>query len=569
MKKRIAVIALVSVLLLSLGACKGKSDGASSGSSAARVKGSLPLVDKKTTVKVFLGESGGANVVSSYKYADNAFTKRVTDDTNIEIDWIIGSAANKREQLNVLLSAGDYPEILITDTLSYSDLVYYAGQGILRSLDEFDPLSYPNIKAAFDEYPDMPQKLRSNDGKMYALPSVNDCLHCIYSYGRMWYYMPWIRDNGRTAPETTEEFTEYLRWVKNTDLNKNGRQDEVPLAFEKGSLKNFIAFLAKPFMPFVYSSYFGLSLENGKVVEQYKDPRFREALKYIAGLYKEGLILPDSFAMTQDELRSIQTSDTPILGVLGSPWKNNYTVQPSVRWAEVFELRALKGPNGEQNAGNGDPWSIMSPSFFITDKCKDPELAIALYDYLINFDVQMDSYIGPKGTAWEDATPCTLSILNIPASHRMFVTYGSQPFNATWDQASPMIRNKRFRGGEEATAVPDMIEFLTTGKASLVEPLVNNMSFTNEGLWYLTSAMNEKWTMPASVFIPPLAFNDTDNARYSDINATLDPFKDQAITEFITGIRNINSDSDWNTYLAELDRVGSAEMASIIQKYIK
>ncbi|GHU66004.1 hypothetical protein FACS189447_06000 [Spirochaetia bacterium] len=139
MKKRIAVIVLASILILTLGACKGKSGGDASGSSgAARVKGSLPLVDKKTQLRVFLGESGGANVVSSYAYADNAFTKRVTDETNIEFVWTIGSESNKREQLNVLLSAGDYPEVLIADTLSYSDLVYYAGQGILRSLDEFE-----------------------------------------------------------------------------------------------------------------------------------------------------------------------------------------------------------------------------------------------------------------------------------------------------------------------------------------------------------------------------------------------------------------------------------------------
>jgi putative aldouronate transport system substrate-binding protein len=562
---------LIGALLSGMGACKKDSAAVSPASSgAARVKGSLPLADGKTTLNMFLAESGGANVVASYAYADNRFTKKVVDETGVNLNITVGSAANKREQLNVLLSAGDYPEVLITDTLNFNDLVYYAGQGILTPLDEYDPLSYPNIKAAFDEYPALNQRLRSNDGKMYALPSVNDCLHCIYSGGRYWYFMPWIRDNGLKMPETLDEFTEYLRYVKTRDLNGNGRQDEIPMAFEKARVNNAIAFLSSPFMPFVITgTYFGLALDNGKVTEQYKDPRFRDALKYMTGLYREGLILADSFSMSQDQLRALASADTPILGIIAAPWKNGYTVQPSERIMEFFELRALAGPTGERHAGNQDPWSILSASYYITDKCKDPELAVALYDYFINFEVMLDSYIGPKGEAWVEAAPGTKSILNLPASHRFIATYGSQPFNATWDQAAPMIRNKKFRGGEEAEGVEDMIRWLETGDPSLRDPLLNNAAFTNEGTWYLTSTMNEPWTLPQSVFIPPIAFDDNDNARISDINAVLNDFKQQAMVEFITGVRNINDDGAWNTYLAELDRLGSAELATIIQKYIK
>ena len=39
--------------------------------------------------------------------------------------------------------------------------------------------------------------------------------------------------------------------------------------------------------------------------------------------------------------------------------------------------------------------------------------------------------------------------------------------------------------------------------------------------------------------------------------------------EFITGVRNISSDADWNAYLAELDQLGSKEVLSIRQKYLR
>jgi putative aldouronate transport system substrate-binding protein len=329
--------------------------------------------------------------------------------------------------------------------------------------------------------------------------------------------------------------------------------------------------MAKPFMPFVLSppSYFGLALNNKNVVEQYKDPRFRDALRYMASLYSEGLILPDSFSMRQDEKRTLMSAATPLVGVSASPWPHHHMVLPSQRVFEYMEVRALQGPTGLRHASNMDPWSIITGCYYVTDKAKNPELAVALYDYLIKFDVMMDSYIGPKGKAWTDPAPGTLSILNLPASHRMLVTYGSQVQNTTWDQASPMIRNKTFRGGEEATNVPQMVDYITNRRLSLIPQLMTNMSFTNEGWWYLSAKENEKYAIPQSMFIPPMAFNDADNTRMADINAVLVDYKKQVMVEFITGRRNINNDSDWNNYLTELDRNGSAELTRIIQKYIR
>ena len=566
------VFLLACFMIVSM-SCK-KSASPQAAVATARVKGSLPLVDQKTTISVFLGEDGGAGKTSSYTYADNAFTKRVTDETNVDLNFTIASMANKREQLNILLNAGNYPEVIINtggNSLGFGEMVYYANQGIFRALDEYDPLGYPAIKAAFDEYPALNEKSRGSDGKLYTLPAVNDCLHCIYSTGRMWLYWPWAEKAGRKMPETTAEFADYLRWIKNTDLNGNGRNDEIPLTFEGARyIEYFIAAIAKSYMPFVLSPpYFGLALENKKVVEQYKDPRFREALKYLAGLYSEGLILPDSFSMTQDQMRTLMSADTPVVGVTASPWPHHHMAMPSQRLFEYFEVRAMQGPGGERHASNQDPWSIVTGCYYVTDKAKDPALAVALYDYFIRFDVMMDSYIGPKGKAWTDATPGTLSILNLPASHRMLVTYGSQALNSTWDQAAPMIRNKTFRGGEEATDVPQMVDYIQNRNLSLIPNLMTNMSFTNEGWWYLSAKENEKYALPQSVFIPPLAFSDDDNTRMADINAVLVDYKKQVMVEFITGRRNINSDSEWNNYLTELDRNGSAEMAGIIQKYIK
>jgi hypothetical protein len=41
------------------------------------------------------------------------------------------------------------------------------------------------------------------------------------------------------------------------------------------------------------------------------------------------------------------------------------------------------------------------------------------------------------------------------------------------------------------------------------------------------------YALPQSVFIPPIAFDNNDNARVSNINAVLETFKRQAMVELI------------------------------------
>jgi putative aldouronate transport system substrate-binding protein len=563
------LVLVLLALALCLSACKGKDTASASGGGTGEVRTytSLPLVsDGKTTITMY---AAGAtdNVVTSYDVKDNLFTQKIVKETGINLE-IISETSGTTDQLSVLLNSGNYPEV-INKGLTFDNMLYYAGQGIFIPLDDYNPLSYPQIKAAYDEYPTLDLVTRGLDGKLYALPAVNDCMHCIYSGGRVWYYMPWIRDNNRKEPQTLDEFTEYLRYVKANDLNKNGRRDEIAIAFDKDNANNFIAFIAKSFMPFATTPYYGLAMNNGRIIEQYKAPEFREALKYLASIYREGLILPDSFTMSVDQMKGLAEGPEPVVAIEGVTWLNGFVSWPSVRFMEHFVISPVEGPTGQRNGVNTHSWSIMNPNYFITDKAKDPALAIALYNYLINFEVEVDGYMGPKGVAWTDADPGALSILGTPASHKYLMVFGNTPVNISWSQGNPMIRNQQFRLGEQGTGIEVLQKWYDTGDPSILQDAINAPVSSGEGPWYLTSVKLSEYAMPESIFLPPMALDDADNARVSDITAVLDPYKNQAFAEFITGARNINSDADWNTYLADLDQMGAAELVQIRQKYIK
>jgi putative aldouronate transport system substrate-binding protein len=366
-----------------------------------------------------------------------------------------------------------------------------------------------------------------------------------------------------------EEFEQMLRFIRDNDVNGNGNpRDEIPIAFSKGSIHNFINFIAQAYLPWVGIGDYGVAVENGTLVEQFRSNEFREALKYMANLYKEGLIYPDSFNMSNEQMQSLAQAEPNVLGILAEPWKNNFTVQPSSRWIDFFNLPPLKGPTGQQWGANAGAFSVMNAQFVITDKCKNPELAIALYNYLLEFNVAMDGYIGPKGIGWDDPDPDGLGLDGKPAVYKTIVPLGSQPHNCSWNQGVlPMMRAARwFYSGAQSQDADKALRWLATGDPALKESLLQR-DFPE--LWYQTALDHQKYAKPESMFIPPLALSDTDATRLSDINATLNPYKDQAFVEFITGARNINSDADWNAYLADLDRLSSKEVLTIIRKYLK
>ena len=97
------VFALVTCVLLAAG-CKKTETSGSSGSGGTLAKGDV-------TFSMFY--FGGINPnTTSLAYEDNAFTKRIVDETGIKLDISSMSAADSPQRLNVMLNSGDYPDII-------------------------------------------------------------------------------------------------------------------------------------------------------------------------------------------------------------------------------------------------------------------------------------------------------------------------------------------------------------------------------------------------------------------------------------------------------------------------
>jgi putative aldouronate transport system substrate-binding protein len=559
MKSRIMAFIVVCAVAALLPACKGGGKNAA----AAQYKG---------TLRIFI--PGISNLVSSFDSRDNSFTKKLEDETGIKLEFDATSNADFPEKFNVMMSTGDYPDIVMTGyqrSFSRNDLDYYGSQGIFRVLDEAELMTYPNIKQLFEDHAGITHKLRGADGTIYARADVNDCLHCTHAQGRGYYYMPFLRDSylkGK-VPETQEEFVNYLRYIRDNDVNGNGDpHDEIPLVTNKNYLNTMVAFAAKQYMPYLKYTHNGLAVRDGKVWEQYRDNEFRQALIWLNSLYREDLIAPQSFTMTTEEIQALGSATDPIVAVHLCDWQGEVIPNGSDRFPYYFHLYPLTGPRGERWGFNGPNESILNARVVITDKCEDPKLAFELYNAMLKFDNMLMGYSGPRGVFYTDPDSGAKSLGGGTPAYKLLIPFASQPVNTSWNQNNPMNRTLEFRVAEQATDVDTVYRWFETGEESLYPKMLENKSY-NELQWiYFTANRSVPWAVPEDLFIPSLAMNEDDGNRIQDIRAQLEPYKEKAYAEFITGVRNINSSADWNTYLAELDRLESRAMVEIFNKYL-
>jgi putative aldouronate transport system substrate-binding protein len=228
-------------------------------------------------------------------------------------------------------------------------------------------------------------------------------------------------------------------------------------------------------------------------------------------------------------------------------------------------LPPLKGVHGQSYAG----YALYdgSTSMVITDKCKNPELAIALYDYLLDPYIVISSDYGEQGVGWDMPDAGQLSYLGTTPVFKL-ISNAQIPLNTTWNYGNMYGYLKDVRYGEQANDFATVQKFYDTWDASLVDRVANNPSYYTE--YYVVGfAPHEGKYPPISMYVLNSAKSDADSNRINDINATLNTYRDQTVTEFIMGTRNISSDAEWNAYLTQLNQLGAAELVSIYQKYIK
>lgn len=305
------------------------------------------------------------------------------DQTGIKINMI---KATDSEQLPMMISSGDLP-----------DLVVCSSSASVRALSD-SSMSYP-LQELIDQYvPD------------WQISDVEKQMNAYYSTDGQ-YYM--LKNEYNTAEDIAN--------ASNMALNfgQFHMRNDIYTALGSPELKtedDFFALLAKVketypdmqpiiFSPREYSAFGSLvgydstrpTDGNGNLVMSVSDPTYKEMLRVINRLYREGYITKENFSYTSDEQAFQQWYAGNAFMVTFFAGNDEQTFQAKIREvvpeAEVVQVPLLEN------------WKYTMPvsgwaSMFITKKCSNPEAAIKMLYWAKQTDNSLALTYGVPGTDW-------------------------------------------------------------------------------------------------------------------------------------------------------------------------
>lgn len=484
----------------------------------------------------------------------NGFTKMLEEKLNIKFEFEIAPEAGANDRKQLLLASGDYPAVLLTS--SYGSLTQveqskYGKQGVLVPLNDLIDKYGDNIKKAMQVRPTLKQEITAPDGKIYSLPSINECFHCMYPQ-KLWINIEWLEKLNLKMPTTTDELYNVLKAFKTQDPNGNGKQDEIPLSGSGAAGTESYKYDLTGFLmnAFIYNNNIDfLYMKNSKVGLSAAQPEWRKGLEYMNKLFKEGLIDPASFTQNLDALAQLgnKAGDNVLGGVAALSLGVAISKNPGqTRHKDYDAVPPINGPDGYKAAGYYN--TVGNGQFAITSKATEEQkiAAIKLADYLFSEEGTVSAEYGPEGTWWRKGEQGEVDERGRPAKRFLKPeAIGWQTQNYTWGQLGPIFRPRDLR---ESWVVPQ-------------DPKADN---GYEHRLFLESKKYEG-NEPKENFPLNLFYDEKDTSEIAQLKPQINNYVRSNMVQFITGSKTLN-DSEWNAYIKGFEGLKLNRYLEINQK---
>ncbi|AYV73318.1 MULTISPECIES: extracellular solute-binding protein [Niallia] len=411
-------------------------------------------------------------------YEETLVFKKYQEKSGVNVTFNEVPFATLTEKRNLALASGEYPDVFYSSRIPSADLYKYGKQGIFMPLNDLIEEYAPNIKAAMDKHPDIKKGLTMPDGNIYSLPSYYSPEFLPMLIGKpIWIKGEWLEKLGMDEPKTIDEFYQYLKAVKETDLNGNGKKDEIPLSATsiaqimdsiKGSWGVGTRGLGHKFVD--------VDPETNELRFFRTDDRFKEVLEFIHKLNKEGLIDGEIYTMDDNKLNA--KGSQGILGTAIVP--NPETVFTNQK--DYIGLGGLKGPHGDTLYSHVKSPLVHVGAFAITDKNKNPQATIRWIDYFFGEEGATLQFMGVEGETYEkngDGKPqFTEKITNNPDG--LTFDQALTPY-VTWMGGSyPGYVQEKYFGGSEA--LPSSVAVGDKVQPDAPKEIWNGFNYTDDEL---------------------------------------------------------------------------------------
>lgn len=489
---------------------EGTQEAGSAAETAAEASGiTFPLAEP-VTMSMFAVSAGytGAELpdVLAFQVAE--------ENTNVK--WEVTSClpADLGDKRGLLLSSGDYPDVLFKSFITHNEIEKYGFQGVLLPLNDLIDQYMPNLKKLLDER-DAWQYITSSDGNIYSLPTLSRRVPATIL---LWQNMRWLEAVGMDEPTNMEELYQVLKAFKEQDPNGNGKADEIP--FEANNSVPPI-YLFQYMLPMDYNTF--CAVQNDEIVYVPRTETYKEFLSYLAKFYEEGLLDKDCFSKTIDQQYAEGPSD--VYGYFYS-WSPSETVGSEL--SQGYDYMVMTPWN--ENSVSSDA-GVSEGAMVITDKCENPEIAAAWADQFYSEDGGILSVMGVEGKTWQ------------------------------WRDDGKWEYIVGTEYGEDESTVRDN----TTLQGSAYNPMAWPQTYYNDEYRddsnVSGSSEESRISSLCAEPFPSLKLTEEESKRIVEINTDISDYVMEYLAEVTTGKKDL--DGTWDAYISQLDAMGGKEYADI------
>ena len=491
-------------------------------------------------------------------FETNSTTLAIEEALGVNLEFMTFPAADYQQKINVMVMGGDkLPDIIMNGTSSKSDWSGWIAEEVLLPLDEYyaNPDLAANIMAASEQTGiDIASSLTMADGHIYYLPKFGQSVNAEV-YSRLWVYEPWLDAIGKDIPTTTEEFYEVCKLISETDLNGNGKKDEIALGGY--STTNWFGCLMSAFV-YAHDTEYRI-VEDGKVGYAFTTDAWKEGLKYIKRFFDEGLIPLETLTQANDQHEAqLYADEQTIFSFAGY----NPQETKGKQWRLEFEcLMPLEGPEGEANAMYRPALPKLGAA--ITVDCENPEAAFLVCDFLCSEEMGITARWGKRGVNWDYWEEADESLMDGAKSEYAASTPGrdiyliayddsafwgcTDPQNDSWLQQGCYVWSDKVYGGR-AKKVTGLTE-----EEEISLAIGDEMNTAIE--------MLHDYVPDEVIDNAPLTTEEIESI--ADAKSTLSSYVTESIGKFLTGAWDI--DAEWDAYLKELENIGYKDVLAAYQ----
>lgn len=538
MKKIIALFLSVLMLLSTLAAC---------GKDPATQKETEPKGDgEKITLTIGIPKS---TLVQDYY--QNHYTKWLEEKTgyNIEFQFFSAGVTDYKTQLSTMVAGKvAMPDILYNFDLGADLHNRYGRDGVLVDLS---PYFNDREKSAiwwerFEQLdPDQQRNIwlrmqsSDGDGSIYGFPEIQESAIDVMDY-QVWINQEWLDALDLPMPTDPDSLYNVLKAFKERDPNGNGLPDEIPLVGTANTLSGqTMHWLINMFIYEDDDTSFNVD-ENGKLYSPYREDAYRDALKYIRKLYKEGLLSPLTLTAAGSDLRQMvcpADGGEHLAGVVCG----HLTICFVQDHEGILAYEPLPIWGNALFHENGNNYST-----FITSSCEERGNVDAAWNLLMLMATEESSLIqryGIQGEDWDYAEEGSTSVLGTPAKIRLYRDTWGTIGNQNWRNIEATILFNA--EGEGNQAVPEDETPVRQHKYDLFNAALDNYHRQIENY-------NPPEELICPILIWPTEYKEELPLAPDDCKVYINKSR----TDFITGNLDINSDKDWQDYLDHLDKLG-------------